>query len=103
MNTYIHFCLHTCVVVPPTIIRQPVQQVVDMYQNVTFHCEAEGFQVTYLWKKHNGNVQPILARCSYLILSNVTPIDNGQYLCEAKNDGGTTSSNIVRLEVKGNH
>ena len=74
-----------------------------MYQNVTFHCEADGFQVTYLWKKYDGDVHPILARCSRLILSNVTPVDNGQYYCEAMNDGGNTPSNLVRLEVKGNH
>ena len=75
-----------------------------MYQNATFHCEAEGFQVTYSWKKCNGDVHQMYTRCSHLLtLSNVTPFDSGQYLCKAKNDGGTTSSNIVRLEVKGNH
>ena len=98
-STYVYIY----VVVPPTIIRQPGQQFVDIYQNVTFHCEADGFQVTYLWKKCGGDVHPVLARCSNLVLSDVTPFDNGQYYCEVINDGGATPSNIVTLEVKGNH
>ena len=98
-STYVYIY----VVVPPTIIRQPGQQFVDIYQNVTFHCEADGFQVTYLWKKCDGDVHPVLARCSNLVLSDVTPFDNGQYYCEVINDGGATPSNIVTLEVKGNH
>ena len=100
---YIYICLYTYVVVPPTIIRQPAQQVVDVYEDVTFHCGAEGFQVTYIWKKRGGDVDSVLARCSNLVLSDVTPFDNGQYYCEAKNGGGTRLSNIVELEVKGNH
>ena len=97
------FFIHNYLVIPPIIIKQPTQQVVDIYQNVTFHCGAEGFQVTYLWKKCEANVHPILTRNSNLNLLNVTPSDNGQYYCKAINDGGTTYSNIVSLKVKGNH
>ena len=100
---HVYIYIYFYVVIPPIIIRQPGQQIVDIYQNVTFLCEAEGFQVSYFWKKCGGDVHPILARCSNLVLSDVTPFDNGQYYCEAINDGGATPSNIVTLEVKGNH
>ena len=96
------FILWTHVVIPPIIIRQPTQQIVYIHQSVTFHCEAEGFQVTYLWKKCDENKNLVIARNSNFILSNVIPFNNGQYYCEATNDGGTTPSNIVSLKVKGN-
>ena len=94
------------VVVPPTIKTQPTQQIVEIYQNATFYCEAEGFQVTYLWKRcdeNDENVRTVVARSANLSFSNAIPFDNGKYYCEAINNGGITSSNPVRLEVKGNH
>ena len=108
MHMHTHYCRHIVfikynhLVVPPTIVRQPTQQVVDIHQNVTFHCEAEGFRVKYLWKKYEGDEHREISNSSNLIIPNVTPFNNGQYYCEAINNGGTTSSNIVSLEVKGN-
>ena len=95
---YLNFSPGT--VIPPIIIHQPTQKMVDIYQNVTLYCEAEGFQVAYLWKNCDGN---IIGRQSSVTLLNVTPDDNGQYHCEASNVGGSVSSNTVKLEVKGIH
>ena len=59
--------------------------------------------MTYLWKRCDENVHTVVARSANLSFLNAIPFDNGEYYCEAINNGGSTLSNTVRLEVKGNN
>ena len=81
------------------ITRQPTNQMITALQDVTFTCEAKGFDVKYKWKRHqNSN---IIGRESRLPVSNATPLDEDQYYCVAMTKGGYDFSNNVTLSVNG--
>ena len=81
------------------ITRQPTNKMITALQDVTFTCEAKGFNVTYEWKCHNGSV--IRGRQPTLTISEATPLDSDQYYCVAMTEGGYTFSNNVTLTVNG--
>ena len=84
------------------ITRQPTNKMITALQNVTFTCEAKGFDVKYEWKCHNGRVTN--RRQSTLTISEATPLDSDQYYCVAMTEGGYAFSNNVTLTVNGeNH
>ena len=68
-------------------------------QDVTFTCEAKGFEVKYEWKRHNGSVTG--GRQSSLTISVATPLDEDQYYCVAMTEGGYAFSYNVTLRVNG--
>ena len=81
------------------ITRQPTNQMITALQDVTFTCEAKGFELQYEWKRHSGSVTG--GRQSSLIISRVTPLDEDQYYCVAMTEGGYDFSNNVTLSVNG--
>ena len=81
------------------ITRQPTNQMITALQDVTFTCEAKGFDVKYEWKRHNGSVTS--GRQSSLTISRATPLDEDQYYCVAMTEGGYDFSNNVTLRVDG--
>ena len=88
-----------CLVAPPMITTQPTDQITPALEDVTFACEAEGFEVKYEWKRHNGSVTG--GRQSSLTISKATPLDEDQYYCVAMTEGGYAFSNNVTLTVNG--
>ena len=81
------------------ITRQPTNKTITALQDVTFTCEAKGFEVKYEWKRHNGRV--IQGKQSTLTISRATPLDSDQYYCVAMTEGGYAFFNNVTLTVKG--
>ena len=79
--------------------RQPTNQMITALQDVTFTCEAKGFEVKYEWKRHNGRVTD--GKQSNLTISRATPLNEGQYYCVAMTGGGYAFSNNVTLRVDG--
>ena len=89
----------TCLVAPPVITRQPNNQTIFVLQEVTFTCEAKGFEVKYEWKRHNGII--IEGRQSNFTISKATPLDEDHYYCVAVTEGGYAFSDNVTLTVDG--
>ena len=81
------------------ITTQPTNQTITALQNVTFTCEAKGFEVKYEWKRHTGSVTG--GRQSNLTISRATLLDEDQYYCVAMTEGGYAFSNNVTLTVNG--
>ena len=81
------------------ITRQPTNKIITALQDVTFTCEARGFNVTYEWKHHDGRVTD--NKQSTLTISQATPLDSDQYYCVAMTEGGYAFSNNVTLTVNG--
>ena len=88
-----------CLVAPPLITRQPTNQTITALQDVTFTCEAKGFNVKYEWKCHNGRVTG--GRQSNLTIPEATPLDEDQYYCVAMTNGGYNFSDNATLTVNG--
>ena len=81
---------------------KPNNGMITALQDVTFTCNAVGFQVKYQWKHHNNS--SIIGKQSTLKISEATPLDEGQYYCVAITRGGYRFSNNVTLTVDGeNH
>ena len=81
------------------ITRKPTNKTITALKDVTFTCEAKGFQLMYEWKRHNGSVTD--GRQSTLTISRATPLDSDQYYCVAITEGGYAFSNNVTLTVDG--
>ena len=79
------------------ITRQPTNKMITALQDVTFTCEAKGFDVKYEWKHHRNN--GVIGRQSTLTISQATPLDSDQYYCVAMTEGGYAFSNNVTLTV----
>ena len=90
-----------CLVAPPMITRQPTNQLIIALQDVTFTCEAKGFEVRYEWKHHKNSTS--IGRQSSLTISRATPLDEDQYYCVAMTEGGYAFSNNVTLTVDGEY
>ena len=81
------------------ITRQPTNKMITALQDVTFTCEAKGFEVEYEWKRHRNS--SVIGRQSTLTISEATPLDSDQYYCVAMTEGGYAFSNNVTLTVNG--
>ena len=68
-------------------------------QDVTFTCEAKGFNVKYEWRRPRNS--SVIGRQSTLTISEATPLDSDQYYCVAMTEGGYAFSNNVTLRVDG--
>ena len=81
------------------ITRQPTNKMITALQDVTFTCEAKGFNVKYEWKCCKNN--NVIGNQSTLTISRATPLDSDQYYCVAMTEGGYAFSNNVTLRVDG--
>lgn len=87
------------VITPPVITQQPVSQIVEAGQNVTFSVTATGLFLTYQWQKNGTNIPS--GTGTSITLSNVTTTNIGDYRCIVSNPAGQTPSSIATLFVNG--
>jgi len=83
------------VIVPPTIITQPLSQTITQGASVTFSAVASGTApLTYQWRLNGASISG--ATASSYIRANVQPADAGSYSVFISNAGGNaTSANAV--------
>ena len=98
---------------PPDIVRHPSPSEVTFYSSVQFSCIARGFGLkTVDWKKADSQKLPFTASItntssnsneivSVLTITEIIGYYSGQYICEAKNSAGTTTSSPASLTVTG--
>ena len=85
-------------VVPPTIARQPQSQVVTNAANVTFTATATGTApLSYQWEFNGGTIAG--ATNVALTLTNVQPVNAGQYSVVVTNVAGSATSSNALLTV----
>ena len=64
--------VNACLVAPPIITKQPIDQSIIALQDVTFAYKAKGFVVKYLWKRQKSS--DLIGRRSDLTVYNATPL-----------------------------
>jgi len=83
---------------PPTIVAQPMPQIVDEGAVATFTLSAVGTGLSYQWFKDDlaiaGETGPSLT------IGSATPEDGGVYYCDVTNAAGTVSSAQATLTVR---
>ncbi|CAB3985456.1 Down syndrome cell adhesion molecule homolog [Paramuricea clavata] len=73
------------VLVPPEVSVQPQQATVVKGEHVEFSCTATGVPLPVVtWYSSRG----LVLRNNTLVIANVSKNDQGEYLCEAKNNAG---------------
>ncbi|XP_049876722.1 Down syndrome cell adhesion molecule-like protein Dscam2 isoform X5 [Pectinophora gossypiella] len=105
------FTVPLTVNVPPRWRMEPNDIAVAAGQDVTLHCQADGYpKPTITWKKAVGNTpgeyKDFIFEGSSRVLENgslvferVAKDSEGHYLCEARNDIGAGLSKLVFLKV----
>ncbi len=85
-------------VMPPSIVAQPSNQVVSVASSATFSCAATGdAPLTYQWRYCGTNCAS--ATNSSLTLANVQMSDAGSYSCVVTNLAGALASSVATLSV----
>ena len=108
---YINETILTHLVSPPTITKQPTDEVVGVYSSITFECKAQGYgYIDVQWRKL-GSALPITAVVSntkfknevssIIKIMNLVGYHGGMYYCVAVNIAGQTSSIYTKLSVQG--
>ena len=95
----------------PTILEQPNNMTINVYESVSFKCSASGFgQLKIVWKRIEHNMpltaevteeKPLNKITSILKITNTAGYYSGQYYCVAKNQVGEIFSQIADLYVQG--
>ena len=109
--TAIHLTIFTHLVSPPVIIRQPTNEVAELYLSITFECKVQGYgYINVEWRKL-GSALPNTAvvnstvstngASSILEITNVVSYYGGMYCCVAINIAGQTTSVYGNLSVRG--
>ena len=81
------------------ITRQPTNKMITALQDVTFTCEAIGFNVKYEWRHRKNN--SVIGKQSKLTIPRPTPLDEGKYFCVVMTEGGYRFSKNITLKVNG--
>ncbi|PSN42210.1 hypothetical protein C0J52_11247 [Blattella germanica] len=105
------FTVPLTVNVPPRWTVEPADANVAAGQDVTLHCQADGYPVpSIMWRKavgtHPGEYKEFLYepnvnyyRNGSLEFLHISKDSEGYYLCEAKNEVGTGVSKVIFLKV----
>ena len=69
---------------------------------MTLTCSSDANPAaTYSWYKRNKNpVHQLVHEGPQLVLSSIQSSDSGEYICEAENDLGKSTSKDVSIDVK---
>ena len=97
----------------PTILEQPNNMTINVYESVSFKCTAHGFGVIQVvWKKVKHKM-PLTAEVteekslnkvtSILKITKTAGYYNGQYYCVAENQVGKVISWIANLYIQGSN
>ena len=92
------------IIVPsPVIVLHPQSQFTDVTENITFTCNAFGYNISYCWKIGSGFFpnKVIGVDSNTLMIPDVRSSDDNTYVCVASNEGGSVASNRAHLIVKG--
>ena len=99
-------------VLMPTILKQPNNMTINVYESVLFKCSASGFGILKIvWKRVKHNM-PVTAEVteekslnkitSILKITKTAGYYSGQYYCVAENQVGGVISQIANLYIQGN-
>ena len=77
------------------ILTQPISQEIDLGEDVIFTVEAEGYNLTYQWRKDGGNI--FGSTSNELNITAATNDDLGSYDCVVTGDYGTETSDPAIL------
>ena len=115
MVNYVHILNQSVTFVhlvsPPMIIKQPTDDVVEVYSSITLECKVQGYgHINVEWRKL-GSPLPSTAAVSNTKLTNgaysilkITKIvgyNGGFYYCVAINTAGQTTSKHANISVQG--
>ena len=101
----------TYLVSPPVIIRQPTDEVAEVYSSITLECEVQGYgNINVEWRKlgaplpstsfvRNKNFTNGVS--STIKIKRIVGYYSGMYCCVANNIAGQTTSKCAKLSVKG--
>ena len=87
----------------PRYVIRPSPKSVDLTQTATFTCSATGYNVQYEWRIGSGSFPSKVTgiNTNTLVIPDVRSSDDNTYRCVIGNEGGSVSSNTVRLTVTG--
>ena len=103
--------LFALLVSPPVIVKQPMDELAEIYSVITLECKVQGYgHMNVEWRKL-GYPLPITASVtngnfingvySILKITNVVGYYNGKYCCVVNNVAGQTTSKYAKLSVTG--
>ena len=83
----------------------PSPQSVDLIQTATFTCSATGDDVKYQWTIGSGTFPSKVTgiNTNTLVVPDVRSSDDNTYSCTISNDGGSVTSDPVKLTVTGKY
>ena len=96
---------------PPVIIKQPIDEVAEVYSSITLECKVQGYRhVNIEWRKlgsplpstaivNNTNVTNGVY--STLKITKIVGYYGGLYYCVAFNKAGQTTSKHANISVQG--
>ena len=104
-------CYFLCLVSPPIIIKQPTDEVAEVYSSITLECKVQGYgYINVEWKKL-GAPLPNTAVVSnntftnevssILKITKIVGVYDGMYCCVASNIAGQTTTKYAKLSVNG--
>ena len=84
---------------------QPSSSSVNIIQSAVFECSATGYNVEYQWTIGSGSFPSKVTgiNTNTLVIPDVTSSDDNTYTCAIGNDGGSVTSNPVKLTVTGTY
>jgi len=90
-------------VTPLKFSTPPSPQSVDLTQTATLTCSATGDDVKYQWMIGSGSFPSKVTgiNTNTLVIPNVRSSDDNTYYCTISNDGGSVTSDPVKLTVTG--